>query len=187
MTIEIRRHNGCAVIALGLLLLAAPLPLLADEFATVETPTGDCLDEAGRILKPGETVTIELVDGRRITERLVALDPAGRTVITAHWDELGAAERRTPADQVVRYVYGELTGDGAAKSAAVIGSVIGAVAGMSAMRDKDDFYPGLEGALGGAVLGGGLGYAVGSSMNTGQRPAGVIECGPPAPPAAGGR
>jgi len=166
-----------AALFCALALLVSPSPGIADEFATVDTAPEDCLVHASLVVNPGEPLTIQLFDGRRIDGKLVSFDLEKRLVTMEHWDELGASRSRTEADEVQRYEYSERSGNGLGVAGAFLGSVVGVAIGWKMTKNGDEFMAGLEGAAAGGVIGGGLGYAAGRGMSAGDRPAGAITCG----------
>jgi hypothetical protein len=159
-----------------MVLSASGPAVVADEIATTEALPEDCLTRASLMVNPGEALTIRLFDGRSISGKLASFDLEKRLVVLEQWDELGAARQQASADDVQRYEYGERSGKGTGVAGAILGSAIGAVVGMSATNNGKDLMSGLDGAVGGMFIGGAAGYAVGSNMNSGYRPAGAIIC-----------
>ncbi|MBK9471572.1 MAG: hypothetical protein IPO18_04720 [bacterium] len=148
----------------------------AGEFASPEAVPEDCLARASLMVNPGEALVIELFDGQRIDGKLVSFDLEQRLVNLERWDEFGASTRQVAADGIRRYEYSERSGKAAAGSGAIVGAVAGAVAGV-AMTPNGDGFDRLQGAIAGAAVGGGVGYMVGESLGSGDRPAGAVICG----------
>ncbi len=160
-----------------IVLLAWGPSVFADEFSTTGTMPEDCLTRASLMINPGEALTIQLFDGRRIDGKLVSFDLEKRLVTMEKWDELCAEQRQVEAEDIRHYEYSERSGKGGGVTGAILGAAIGAVVGVSVTSNDNEFMSGIDGAVGGMFIGGGVGYAVGSNLNSGYRPPGTIICG----------